>query len=41
MLQVGLINVSGPLDREQAAEYQLVVVATDSAQSPEDVLQVS
>jgi len=41
MPQVGLINVSGPLDREQMPEYQLVVVATDSAPNQQDVFQVS
>ena len=35
------MTVSGPLDREQTAEYRLIVVATDSAATQEEVLQVS
>ena len=41
ILQVGHVTVSGTLDREQTAEYQLIVVATDSAATQEEVLQVS
>ena len=40
-VQSGVVTVSGALDREMTSEYQLLVIASDSASNPGNIQQVT